>query len=207
MPCGSKNLKLAKKHGSKVVLFKDLPNSHKLAIIWYMAADGEAWNFPNDNWEHHLYWSDPDSSKLQQKYYAYLRNYILRNMDSYYIPLYGKTRWGVVEIPTDVMKQEMVARSKSRKGYEDWTKEHPTFDAYHEWYMKFGGWFDHTKHISRSRSYRWPCIMSGYNHEVLEDGWHRFHSYIERGDKTIPCIYYIETKWPLTHGFKDAKVA
>lgn len=58
----------------------------------------------------------------------------------------------------------------------------PDFEGYHRWYADRGDLPQHTE--------RWPSIRSnqpewdGY----FEDGWHRFHSYVAQGDKTIPTV-------------------
>jgi hypothetical protein len=54
--------------------------------------------------------------------------------------------------------------------------------AYHAWYMKRGGVPHHKT--------RWPVILSRFDDETLEDGWHRLHSYYRDGDDTVPVIWY-----------------
>jgi hypothetical protein len=56
---------------------------------------------------------------------------------------------------------------------------HGSFDAYHRWYKSMGDVPQHTE--------RWP-VIEGEGHEALEDGWHRFHSYVAQGDKHIPML-------------------
>lgn len=59
-------------------------------------------------------------------------------------------------------------------------------DEYHHWYVTEGGVMPR-----HSRRARWPSILAGENDpEVLQDGWHRFHAYVEMGMRTVPLIYY-----------------
>lgn len=37
---------------------------------------------------------------------------------------------------------------------------------------------------------RWPVILSGFNDETLQDGWHRLRDYLGQGAITVPAVYY-----------------
>jgi hypothetical protein len=39
---------------------------------------------------------------------------------------------------------------------------------------------------------RWPVIMSPFEDETFQDGWHRFHIYVANGHPDIPVIFYPE---------------
>jgi hypothetical protein len=52
------------------------------------------------------------------------------------------------------------------------------FSEYHKWY---GNATDHGNSIL-------PIIINFNNEELIEDGWHRFHSYFEKGLTKIPVV-------------------
>ena len=149
------------------VAYKNLPKSHQLAIAHYMAIDGEAWKV---DYEFEGGITKKGSIKSQ-----------LTKTLPLFVKKYGRCRFGISEIPSEVLAEKIM-------NMEDIKKEFKSFMDYHKWYKKGG--------IPRhNNSNRWPCIIDSttdpiYN-EVLEDGWHRFHRYIEAGHKTIPCISYL----------------
>jgi len=60
-----------------------------------------------------------------------------------------------------------------------------TFEAYHQWYIEGEDVPDHGNSV-------YPVIQGGDN-EWLDDGWHRFHSYVKKGFQRIPVLtIYIE---------------
>jgi len=44
--------------------------------------------------------------------------------------------------------------------------------------------------VEHPRTNRWPVILSGFEDEVLQDGWHRMGCYLQRGDRLIPAVFY-----------------
>ena len=55
------------------------------------------------------------------------------------------------------------------------------FDDYHRWFLATRGVARHT--------HRWPAIRGGGDgDDYLQDGWHRLHSYLAQGDRTIPTV-------------------
>lgn len=60
------------------------------------------------------------------------------------------------------------------------------FEDYHNWYISFCD----TPFYSK----QWPVILAqgSCGEEIIEDGWHRFHSYIRDGIKSIPFVLYIK---------------
>lgn len=56
----------------------------------------------------------------------------------------------------------------------------PTFEEYHQWYIDGGDIPDHGDSV-------YPSIEGGHN-EWLDDGWHRFHSYVKKGFQFIPVL-------------------
>lgn len=60
---------------------------------------------------------------------------------------------------------------------EGWT----SFGDYHRMYISGGDIPNHTG--------RWAIILSDDEREIILDGWHRFHCYVEKGIQIIPCVY------------------
>lgn len=57
-----------------------------------------------------------------------------------------------------------------------------SFEEYHQWYIEGGDIPDHGDSI-------YPVIEGGHN-EWLDDGWHRFHSYVKKGFQKIPVLSF-----------------
>ncbi len=91
---------------------------------------------------------------------------------------YGSTRIGYVEIPTKAL-MDVISEDEEfgERGIRD-------FDDYHEWFISQGGMPDHP------RKGRWPVILSSFEEETLQDGWHRLHDYYSKGAKKIPAVYF-----------------
>lgn len=62
--------------------------------------------------------------------------------------------------------------------------EHKSFEEYHTWYINNGD--------TPNYSDQWAVIIGQgcIAEEIIEDGWHRFHSYIKNNIKTIPFVIY-----------------
>lgn len=89
-----------------------------------------------------------------------------------------KMRFGYVELPTEALKQAVLA-AVQREG-----APFKTFDEYHRWYISHGDTPSHTE--------VWPIELDTDDpDQVIEDGSHRFHSYVRSGVKMIPAIYRI----------------
>ncbi len=73
-------------------------------------------------------------------------------------------------VPIETLTKEI----SKRLGYE-------TFQEYHEWYN------DNTDHKNSVL----PIIISFDNDELIEDGWHRFHSYYRKSIKKIPVVMFM----------------
>lgn len=185
MSCSKPNLRFAKKHGAKVVPFKKLPLTHQLAIAYYMVIDGEAWNVLGELDLRFEEKRPRDYSKDAQveKWHAHLIELLRKSMPEY-IEEYGHIKFGMVTIPVGAIKEAYLARHNVYQN-EDERFPFETFDELHQWYLKHCGI---PKHPRRNR---WPSILSCQDDELLEDGYHRFHSYIEHGYRTIPCVFFI----------------
>lgn len=73
-------------------------------------------------------------------------------------------------IPMYILTKEIA----KRMGYK-------SFQEYHDWYNDNT---DHKKSIL-------PIIISFDNDELIEDGWHRFHSYYRKGLKEVPVVAFV----------------
>lgn len=94
-----------------------------------------------------------------------------------YIKKYGKKKFGIVTIPMDDLKKLVMECGD--------LKHHSSFAEYHEWYCNGGGIPNYDE-----KKKPWPVIISSFNDEAFEDGWHRFHCYVRQDRKEIPCLYY-----------------
>ena len=88
-----------------------------------------------------------------------------------YAKVYGNTEFRIGEIDTEELKAKIMRSQCS--SFE-------SFDDYHEWY---GDDTDHGDSV-------FPIVLSDCD-ECIEDGWHRFHSYIRKGLKVIPYVEYM----------------
>lgn len=169
------HVKLAKKYGAKVVCYRDLPRQHQLAIGHYMFLDGDAWESETDSWKDHTYWKKLDpTNKDRDEYDAYIYRVMVRNIP-YFIKEHGGDKFGVGEIPTDVMMDEVL-----KSGWPNPSID--TITLYKDWVKK------NTFIPNHSKRNRWPVILD--DDPIIQDGWHRLNCYLLRGDKTIPVIYY-----------------
>ena len=167
---------LFKKYNGKILPYSKLPRPHQLAMAWYMAVDGEAWKWPNDKYEDHKYNTNDKyrySQKGQQEYEAYLKNVLRFHLHQWFVKKYGNKRFGVVEIPTDVLLKAI---------YESLPNDKPNIEAFYKDY-------ENGSAVNHPKSNRWPVILD-YNNEVIQDGYTRFRHYTNRGDRTIPCLIY-----------------
>lgn len=173
------NVMMAKKHGARIVQYRDMPLEHQLAIAHYMAIDGEAWEV--------LGKLEEDFEKVQCKDYSNDKAFekfrsdmvkLLRRSIHLYVEKYGKVKFGMAAIPARALMDATLDRVGELK------RDHKSWKSYHDWYRDNCGI---PKHSAKEL---WPVILSGFPDEVLEDGHHRFHSYVELGVKEIPCVFY-----------------
>jgi len=102
----------------------------------------------------------------------------LRKKREWYIKEHGKETFGFARLPMKAIKEEIMIRAKAQDDAFE------SFDEYHAWYLSNG---PVEKHPTGSV---WPCIMSQFEDELFEDGWHRFHDYVRKGLTIIPVIYF-----------------
>jgi hypothetical protein len=148
-----------------IVAYADLARPHQLALAHYMAVDGEAWEsllkLP----------AGRNSPRAIRKALAKaLPEYVTR---------YGPVQFGVAMLKaTDVIKSV----AGDTEIAEDW----PDWKAYHQWYCGQ----DSGPAVDHPRRNRWPVILSTFDDETLQDGWHRLHCYIRQGARKIPVVFY-----------------
>lgn len=99
-------------------------------------------------------------------YYTFELEHVIRSDDVF----------GYIEVPIEVLTNAIGCPQEL--GYAN-------FDEYHKWYIEGG---DIPQHESL-----WPIILSG-DAEIILDGWHRFHSYVDKGIQVVPCVYPIKVK-------------
>ena len=162
------NKQLMKEHGGEIIPFKSLTMPYKLAIAWYMAVDGEAWELPFEAFY---------LMKENQ-----LKKSIIKNINIF-DKKYGRKKFGVMNIPIEICKHHiMTAVDFDGRSLND---SYTSFADYHTWYMKGIGVEKHTKKNA------FPCILSDFDDEFLQDGWHRFHRYVQLKMSSIPCVCYV----------------
>lgn len=97
-----------------------------------------------------------------------------------YIEKYGDDEFGVAQISTQDMKAAIMGDPEIAHDHRDW-------DSYHTWFCSTGV-PDHPE------ADRWPVLLSAGEEETLEDGNHRFHSYVRAGAVTIPAVFFPEKR-------------
>jgi hypothetical protein len=169
--------RLVREHGGKIMAFRDLPRPAQLSMAHYMAINGEAWEVPegfNERFDDKV--RDRRIKEHSPAMYALLKRMFARSLP-HYVREHGDQKFGLVTIPTAVMTAAMMKTGEHSRDY-------PTWEAYHQWYLSSCGEVTHT------RRNPWPVILDDDHDELLQDGWHRFHRYVQIGLPTIPCLYY-----------------
>ena len=164
--------KLIREHGGKIYKFRDLPREAQLALVQYMAVDGEAWELAPG-----LEDACGEKGKGWHK--------ILARFLPFYVKGYGKVEFGyIASIPVKVLIASILEDADAG----DWKAK--GWQALQDWYMGHG-----VKHTAPSRK-PWPVILSSFDDETLEDGWTRFHQYAEKGLEACPALWYPSRKMP-----------
>lgn len=142
--------------------YAKLPVPYQLAIAWYMAIDGCAW--APQGLPDGL---TTDDAGFREAFEAGLPDYVQS---------YGDIPFGIVSLSAEALKEDVMLT-------QDIAESFTTFDDYHRWYVGGGV----PRHPEKDR---WPVILSSYGDESLQDGWHRFHSYVRDGVTEIPAVFY-----------------
>jgi hypothetical protein len=175
--------KLIQANKGTVKLFRDLCQEAQLALIQYMALDGEAWELAPgidkiiDQHQRHL-------RKRPSKQEVTKKNKALAKCLPFYIKMYGKAKFGyVAAVPMAALVEEIMRDANRQR---DWTHD---WKQYHDWYMGKSTNSAKPKHGAPAKQ-PWPVILSSFNDETLEDGWTRFHQYAERKMATCPAVWF-----------------
>lgn len=70
-----------------------------------------------------------------------------------------------------------------------------TYPFYKEDFDKFEDWLEwrlSDVDVPDHGNSRWPCILTKWKEEPIEDGWHRLSYYLKSQAKTIPVVYCID---------------
>jgi hypothetical protein len=152
----------------KILPFAKLSKPYQLAIVHYMAFDGEAWKvegFPAKgmvkNWE--------------------INKIYLKKVLPEFVKKYGKVKFGVMNLPTKIMLSQHFKFNafNEQKGFKN------NYNEYLHHYL------NNKNTVCHSKKNRWACILHD-NYELLQDGWSRWHCYIQQKAKKIPCVFFHE---------------
>jgi hypothetical protein len=83
---------IIKKYKGIKIAFRDLPINHKLALVWYMAVDCEAWEMPGNYVPSNRSWS---WSKMKR-----IREFFRKNI-IHFDETYGHLKFGMVNVPME----------------------------------------------------------------------------------------------------------
>lgn len=148
----------------------DLP--FKLALAHYLAIDSPAWAA-------HLMVRLHRPSAAQAR--ATLAEALPRLEAAY-----GTRLFGVAHLDPQVLKAAVMKDPELADDFPSW-------DSYHAWYTSYS---DMPQHPAADR---WPVILSSDDRETLQEGWHRLHCYLRRGDNTIPAVFFPQPRHLACH--------
>ena len=176
-PFAAKAIIIKKYNGAKVA-FKDLPLNHKLAIAWYMAVDGEAWEMVKWNRGRKV-WSDAIAKRC--------RSAIKKNI-AHFDQKYGHLKFGMVDVPMKEFGEMVLKVAKAGSLDAEHYRSMKSFKEMNDFYLSRETCPIHTE-------LGWPAILNCSDNDdglLLEDGWHRMNTYYKNGVKMMPLVYYIK---------------
>lgn len=147
--------------GFSVKTFAELSMPNQLAIVWYMAVDGDAWC--NVDMSPLLDVDDPKAALVE--------------LLPQFVKAYGDARFGIVCLTPAAIQKAVMDDAEISGSFSSW-------DEYHAWYLAAG---DVPSHPCTER---WPVILSSDDSETITDGWHRFHGYMRDGAPGIPAMFF-----------------
>lgn len=149
---------------ARIVPYAELPLEHQLAIAYYMAINGSAWEFDYDAV------SDLDDTSFMQ---------FFKTCIPLFIKKYGSMSFGMTTITSEQAKAALMANPEIAESFATW-------DEYHAWYLGAQG-------VPKYTGNMWPVILGAEgDDETFEDGNRRLHSYLRDGHEIIPAVYYID---------------
>lgn len=143
--------------------FADLPRPYQLALVHYMAVDGEAW---------------PTLFASGRRWSRRRAAAILTAALPQYVDLVGTSVFGVARLSVSAVRRAVLEDPEIAGHYADWS-------AYRDAMWAGKGEIPH-----HATAGRWPVILSSTDDETLQDGWHRLHCYLAQGARAIPAVYY-----------------
>jgi hypothetical protein len=180
---------LIRNHRGVVMPFSQLPAAAQLSMAYYMAVNGEAWELPAEVEDAYFNCSQQWQAKSLEAIrmgetasgehdavYRPAKDAFIAALP-FFIKKYGERKFGLVTVPAAAL---VVAYLQFHRDDDDFPGD---FDGYHEWFMDHCGTEDHGDSV-------WPVILDSTGDALLQDGWHRLHSYVERKLEQIPCLYY-----------------
>jgi hypothetical protein len=175
-------------HRGAVMPFSQLPTAAQLSMAYYMAVNGEAWELPaevedayfqcSQHWQARSVELERRGETAIDEHDAIYRpaKVAFTAALPFFVENYGDRRFGLVTVPAAAL---IAAHLQLHRDDDDFPGD---FDAYHKWFMDHCGTEDHGESV-------WPVILDSTGDALLQDGWHRFHSYVERKLEQIPCLY------------------
>ena len=152
--------------GLTLTTFNNLPYDYKRGLMTYMVSGEPV------EWEEDV----PADPSLVNWFNEDEVNYIIDQ----YANVYGNKKflYGIMDV-NDII--EGIRDAYESEGYND-------FNKYHKWYRK-------TNKEDYGDSV-FPIILSSdksirNGSEFIEDGWHRFHSYVDKGITNIPVVKFV----------------
>lgn len=87
--------------------------------------------------------------------------------------------WQEIVVSVESLIERVMAAGDTRTYFGTW-------QAYHEWYLT-------DDYVPDHGTSRWPIIeglagAAAVSEATLDDGWHRFHSYVRAGDTHVPML-------------------
>lgn len=152
--------------------FGDLPRPYQLALVHYMAVDGEAW---------------PALFTRRHRWSRRRATAILAAALPQYVDLVGSCLFGVARLSVSTVKHAVLQDPEIAGHYADW-------NAYRN-----GMWAGRSGIPNHATTRRWPVILSSTDDETLQDGWHRLHCYLAQGARFIPAVYYPQPQHRAQH--------
>jgi hypothetical protein len=161
------------------VRYRDLPTSHQLAMAWYMAVNGEAWEdvIDHDKVEIPEDVENSDDPRWHVGYKAAIESLLPK-----FVKKYGKVEFGVATWSTESMITSIAGDDTFKEDGVDIDATRAYFKAPMQNYFR----------TTYPEADRWPVIMSNHEDGTLQDGWHRFHIYVANGHSNIPVIFFPE---------------
>lgn len=156
------------KYKGRSTPFIELPESAQMALIHYKAIDGELWDLSPELGAYFI--QDNNAGSIKTKLLS-----IIKSSLPWYINKYGHEQFGYALIPLEEIADGIMRCEQGR--------DYLSFKEYHEAYISCG---DVPYHPPISL---WPVIFSSNGYELLEDGWHRLHSYYRSQVPIIPVVY------------------